>query len=114
MTPRDEAVLLDILKACRLAIEFLGGMDRTAFLADAKTQAAVIHEILVIGEASKRLTAELKDRVTDVPWKAIAGMRDKLIHHYDVVDPEAVWKAASGDVPVLLQILAPLAPKPRD
>jgi len=111
--PRDEAVLLDIVKACRLAIEFLGGMDRSAFLADAKTQAAVIHE-MVIGEASKRLTAEFRGRVTGVPWKDIAGMRDKLVHHYDVVDPEAVWKAASVDVPALLQILAPLAPKPRD
>jgi len=57
LTPRDEAVLLDILKACRLAIEFMGDMDRAAFLSDAKTQAAVIHELLVIGEASKRLTA---------------------------------------------------------
>lgn len=114
MTTRDEAVLLDILKACRLAIEFLGGMDRSAFLADTKTQAAVIHELLVIGEASKRLPAEFKDLATGVPWKAIAGMRDKLIHHYNIVDPEAVWKAASVDVPALLQILAPLAPKPRD
>jgi len=114
LTPRDEAVLLDILRACRLAIEFLGDMDRTAFLADSKTQAAVIHEILVIGEASKRLTAEFRDLAPGVPWKAIAGMRDKLIHHYDVVDPDAVWKAASVDVPALLQILASLAPKPRD
>jgi uncharacterized protein with HEPN domain len=114
LTPRDEAVLLDILKACRLAIEFMGDMDRAAFLSDAKTQAAVIHELLVIGEASKRLTAEFKDLATGVPWKPIAGMRDKLIHHYNVVDPEAVWKAASVDVPALLEILAPLAPKPRD
>jgi uncharacterized protein with HEPN domain len=114
LTPRDEAVLLDILKACRFTIEFLGGMDRTAFIADMKTQAAVIHELLVIGEASKRLSGEVKDLATGVPWKAIAGMRDKLIHHYNVVDPEAVWKAASVDVPALLQILAPLAPEPRD
>jgi uncharacterized protein with HEPN domain len=114
LTPRDEAVLLDILKACKLTSEFLGEMDRSAFLAVNKTQAAVIHEILVIGEATKRLTADVKDGVTGVPWKAIAGMRDKLIHHYDVVDPEAVWKAASVDVPALLQLLAPLAPKPRD
>jgi uncharacterized protein with HEPN domain len=86
-------------------------MDRSAFLRDNKTQAAVIHEILVIGEATKRLSADVKNRVTGVPWRAIAGMRDKLIHHYNVIDPEAVGKAASVDVPALLQILAPLAPK---
>lgn len=114
MTPRDDATVLDILNACRLALDFAANMDRTAFAADAKTQAAVIHELTVIGEAAKRLTAEFKDGINDVPWRAIAGMRDKLIHHYSVVDLDEVWKAVSVDVPRLLQTLAPLAPKPRE
>jgi len=109
---RDDATLLDILKACQLALEFAANMDRAAFLADAKTQAAVVHELLVLGEAAKRLSTEFTTRVPAVPWKAIAGMRDKLIHHYDAVDIEEVWKALSIDVPRLLETLAPLAPKP--
>jgi uncharacterized protein with HEPN domain len=55
--PRDDATLLDILKACRLAISFLGDLDRVGFLADPKTQAAVVHELLVLGEAVKPLSA---------------------------------------------------------
>ncbi len=110
---RDDATLLDILKACQLALDFAANMDRVAFLADVKTQAAVVHELLVLGEAVKRLSTEFTARVPGVPWKAIAGMRDKLIHHYDAVDAEEVWKALSADVPRLLETLAPLAPKPR-
>jgi len=87
-------------------------VNRAAFLADAKTQAAVVHALLVLGEAVKRLSTEFTTRVPAVPWKAIAGMRDKLIHHYDAVDIEEVWKALSVDVPRLLETLAPLAPKP--
>jgi uncharacterized protein with HEPN domain len=109
---RDDATLLDILKACQLALEFAANMERAAFLADAKTQAAVVHELLVLGEAVKRLSAEFTTRVPAVRWRAIAGMRDKLIHHYDAVDVEEVWKALSTDVPRLLETLAPLAPKP--
>lgn len=52
--PRDEAHVLDILKAARLAIEFKGTADQAAFLGDAKTQSAVLHQLLVIGEAVKR------------------------------------------------------------
>ena len=59
--PRDDANLLDILKAARLAIEFRGPADKEAFLADAKTQSAVLHQLLVIGEAVKRLSPEFRE-----------------------------------------------------
>jgi len=107
---RDDATLLDILKACRLAASFLGGADRAAFRSDPKTQAAVVHELLILGEAVKRLSPEFTKSVPGIPWTAIAGMRDKLIHHYDAVDVDQVWKAASVDVPRLLRTLEPLAP----
>jgi len=109
---RDEATLLDIQKACRLAVSFLGDLDRAAFQADPKTQAAVVHELLVLGEAVKRLSPAFTARVSGVPWAAIAGMRDKLIHHYDAVDLDLVWRAASVDVPRLLSALDPFLPRP--
>lgn len=98
------------MKACRLAITFLGGLERAGFLADPKTQAAVVHELLVLGEAVKRLSPGFTARVAGVRWKAISGMRDKLIHHYDAVDLEQVWRAVSLDFPRLLKALEPLAP----
>jgi uncharacterized protein with HEPN domain len=76
---RDEAHLLDILKAARLAIEF-AGPARAGFVEDAKSQSAAIHQLMVIGEAVKRLSPEFRQAHPEIPWKLIAGTRDKLIH----------------------------------
>lgn len=107
---RDDAFLLDILKAARLAIEFRGAADRSSFLDDAKTQAAILHQLLVIGEAVKRLSEEFRTTHPQVPWKLIAGTRDKLIHHYEGVDLEEVWTMVTSDLPRLVRFVEPLAP----
>lgn len=99
--PRDEAVLLDILKAANLTTEFVRDFDKLAFLADAKTQSAVVHQLLIIGEATKRLSEAFRNQQGTIPWRIIARMRDVLIHHYDSVDVDEVWKTATTDVPVL-------------
>ncbi len=108
---RDDATLLDILRAARLALEFCAGLDKAGFLTDLKTQAAVLHELLVLGEATKRLSAEFRDEHSDVPWKAIAGMRDRLLHGYDDVDLDLVWKTLEEDLPPLITRLEALAPR---
>ena len=109
--PRDEATLLDIVTAARLAIEFRDDLDKDAFLADLKTRAAVLHELLVLGEAVKRLSPGFRSKVAEVPWNLIAGMRDILIHHYDAVDADEVWKAVTVDIPRLLHALKPFVPE---
>jgi len=85
-------------------LDFTRGQDLSAFLADAKTQAAILHEIQVIGEATKRLSNPFRDSHPTVPWRDIASMRDKLIHEYDVVDLDAVWQVVDLDVPTLLAL----------
>jgi uncharacterized protein with HEPN domain len=107
---RDEATLLDIARSLRLITEFTGTMDETNFLDDAKTQSAVLHQLLVLGEAVKRLSPEFRARHPETPWALIAGMRDNLIHEYDSVDLEEVWSTAARDVPRLLASLEPLLP----
>jgi uncharacterized protein with HEPN domain len=111
--PRDDAHVLDILKAARLAIEFKGSADKAAFLADAKTQSAVLHQLLVIGEAVKRLSPEFRAAHPEVPWRLIAGTRDKLIHFYEGVDLEEVRKMVTSDLPGLIRLIEPLAPETR-
>ena len=111
--PRDEAHLLDILKAARLAIEFKGPADKAEFLGDAKSQSAVLHQLLIIGEAVKRISPEFRAAHPEVPWKLIAGTRDKLIHFYEGVDLDEVWKMVSSDLPQLIRWIEPLAPHTR-
>jgi uncharacterized protein with HEPN domain len=109
---RDMTVLLDIVQAARLIVAFRKGMTKVAFDADLKTQSAILHQLIVIGEAVKRLSPEFRESHTAIPWSAIAGMRDHLIHGYDMVDLEEVWKTATVDVPGLLTALEPLVSPP--
>ncbi len=109
--PRDDATLLDILKAARLAVVFKGDLDKSAFLDDLKTQSAILHQLLVLGEAVKRLSEGFRMSHSEVPWRMIAGMRDKLMHGYDDVDLDEVWKTVSTDIPHLIARLEPSEPR---
>jgi len=84
-----------------LAIEFKGSIGKTEFLDDVKTQSAVLHQLLITGEAVKRLSPEFRTAHPEVPWKLIAGTRDKLIHVYEGMDLEEVWKMVISDLPEL-------------
>jgi len=108
---RDPAILLDIVLACRRILTFIDGIDRDGFLHDEKTQSAVLHQLLVIGEATKRLSDSFRATHAGVPWREIAGMRDRLVHHYDAVDLDEVWRTVIADLPGLLQELGPLVPE---
>lgn len=73
-----------------------------------------MHQILIVGEAVKRLSPEFRAAHPEVPWKAIAGTRDKLIHFYEGVDLEEVWKMVDSDLPALIRQIEPLAPQRAD
>ncbi len=105
---RDRAALEDIVHACRRIIDFAAGMDRSSFLSDQKTQSAVIHQLLILGEAVKRLSPAFCDDHPDVPWRQIARTRDILIHHYQEVDLEEVWQMVETDIDELLKTLGRL------
>jgi len=107
---RDDAHLLDILRAARLAIDFKGTAAKSEFLEDIKTQSAVLHQLLIIGEAVKRMSPEIRAAHPEVPWKLIAGTRDKLIHFYEGVDLEEVWTMVTSDLPELIRLIEPLVP----
>lgn len=107
---RDEATLFDIVTAARLVLGFIQGLGKEAFLDDLKTQSAVLYQLVVIGEAVKRLSQEFRAQHSEIPWALIAGMRDHLIHGYDIVDWDEVWKTATRDVPDLLGKVETLPP----
>ncbi len=111
---RDDASLLDIARAASLLIDFVQDMSKPQFYTDLKTQSAVLHQLLIIGEAVKRLSEDFRQQHSNIPWRLIAGMRDKLIHGYDSVDLDEVWKTALQDIPDLLASIQPLLPQKPD
>ena len=96
LTPLD--YLNDILDSIISIKEFLIGIDYDSFYKDKKTQYAVIRALEIIGEASKKVPMEVRKIYTDIPWRSISGMRDKLIHDYFGVDIEVVWNTANAKI----------------
>lgn len=110
MSP-DDAALADMLYACRSAREFLGRCDVAEFLTDRKTQSAVLHQLLLLGEAAKRLTPAFREAHPHIPWREVTGLRDRLIHAYDRVDLEMVWAVLDRRVPELMRFLEQQVPE---
>ncbi|MBI1930734.1 DUF86 domain-containing protein [Candidatus Poribacteria bacterium] len=108
--PRDLTYLADILQAARLVLTFVENRTKAHFFADLMCQSAVIRQIEIIGEATKRLSEAFRNDHVEIPWHQMAGMRDVLIHAYDHVDLEEVWKTVKKDIPQLISMIEPLVP----
>ncbi len=91
----------DILEAINDIGDFIKGTDFDGFVKDKKTINAVVRSLEVIGEATKKIPKNVRDKHSSIPWKKMAGMGDKLIHEYFGIDVEMVWKVAKDEIPPL-------------
>ncbi len=91
----------DIVNSMTEARGFVENMDYEAFETDRKTTLAVIQCLEIVGEAVKRIPASVKNRYPEIPWKKMAGMRDKLVHEYLSVTLRIVWDTVQQDIPAL-------------
>ena len=105
---RDSEYLTDIVSSARLILTYIEGVRRDQFLRDMKLQDSVIRRIEIIGEAVRRLSPELRERHPNVPWQAMTGMRNRMIHGYDDIDMDVVWDTAQDSIPRLLSMIEPL------
>jgi len=101
MKKDDTIFLKHILDAIELIDDYLKDKNYEEFKNNHMLQDAVIREIEIIGEAVKNLSIGFRNEYSDIPWRQIAGMRNKLIHGYFGVDLDAVWDTATIDIPKL-------------
>lgn len=103
---RNAALYLkDILEAMTAIEEFVDGMDFEAFTADDKTTSAVIRKFEVIGEAARQVPPDIRQEHAAIPWRRMAGMRDRLIHFYFGVKYELVWTTVKQEIPRLKPLI---------
>ena len=105
MKKDDSIFLKHMLDAINLIEEYLRDKDYDEFKNNRMLQDAVIREIEIIGEATKNLSMEFRNKHPNIPWRQIAGMRNKLIHGYFGVDVDAVWDTVMKDIPSLKEKL---------
>jgi len=101
MQRNDSLYLRHIREAIHKIGQYTKGVSRTSFEKNSLIQDAVIRQIEIIGEASKRLSEALRTSNPDIPWEDITGMRNKLVHDYFGVDLEKVWLTVQADIPTL-------------
>ena len=112
--PREyEDYLRDLLDAIEKIKDFIKNMNFEEFKRDDKTKFAVIRALEIIGEATKHISEEFRNKYPEVPWKDMAGMRDILIHDYFGIDEETVWMTAKEKIhqlkPSIEKILSKLS-----
>lgn len=99
---RDADYLDDIAEAMRRIIAYTDGLTYEGFLGDAKTQDAVIRNLQVLGEAVKHLSPAIRKVHPSLPWKEMAAIRDRLVHHYFGIRYAVIWAVARQELPALL------------
>ncbi len=103
---------LDMLTAARRIIEYAHNHNDQSFLSNHRDQDAILRQLTIIGEAAKRISAELRGAHPGIPWRRIAGFRDVVVHDYFHVDLDEVWRIVQNDVPDLVKLITPLVPPP--
>ena len=101
MKKKDIIYVKHIRDAINSILEYTKDLNKNDFNSKEIIQDAVIRQIEIIGEAVKNVSIDFRELYSNIPWKKITGMRDKLIHGYFNVDVERVWNVIINDIPVL-------------
>jgi uncharacterized protein with HEPN domain len=105
MQPKDEDRWAHMIEAVEDVLRFMVGHSRTDLDQDKMLRFAVVRAIEIIGEAASKVTPETRARHAEIPWPAIIGMRNRLVHAYFDIDTDILWVALTQEIPHLLSQL---------
>jgi len=96
-----ELLLEDMLAAIRKVERYTSGMEQETFRRDEKTIDAVVRNLEVLGEAARQMPDEFAANHSDIPWRQVAGLRNRIVHDYFGLDLEIIWQVVQHDLPQL-------------
>jgi len=97
--------LQDMLENAEKALSFVDGLDYDRFCKDDKAMYAVIRAFEIIGEAARQIPENVREANSEIPWREVMGMRNKLTHEYFGVNTKVVWRTVQEDLPVMIPAL---------
>jgi uncharacterized protein with HEPN domain len=98
----------DMLECCRKVTDYVSGLDRAAFLANDLVYEAVLWNLATLGEAANNVPEDVREAHEAIPWHAIIGLRNRIVHGYGVIDDQTVWEVIQAGVPELMPQLSAL------
>ncbi len=107
---RDRTLLLDIVLASRKIQQYVAGVDGETFEQSTLLQDASVRQLEILGEAARRLSQPMRDSYPDIPWSAILGMKNRLIHDYNRVNTAIIWNVIFQELPDLIAKIEPQIP----
>ena len=113
MSRKPEQRIDDIIEYCEKILRFTSGMNQEQLVEQELVMDAVLRNIEIIGEATKHLPDDVREKMPGIAWKKIAGMRDWISQVYYRVDDDIVWNAVEVEVPLLLRTLKAFQEEPR-
>ena len=103
--PRDRESLIDISIAIRRVLSYTDGISRSELEANDEKMSAILYQITIIGEATKRLSQSFRQQHSEIPWREMARMRDVIVHKYDQLDFDIIWDVVQNKLPELLNLI---------
>ena len=111
MSKRSDLVPLgDMYDTARRIVRKTRGLSRESFDCDENLQLAIVHLLQTVGEAARRVSADVRAAHPEIAWTKITGMRSKIVHDYTHIDYDEVWRAATEDLPILIEALSKFVP----
>ncbi|HNS45580.1 MAG: hypothetical protein DCC56_06515 [Anaerolineae bacterium] len=107
---RDDAYVYDMLESAQAILGYMAGKTWEEFSKDALLQDAVVRRLEIIGEAAGRVSAETQKKYSYIPWMAMRGTRNRVIHGYDNVQLDIIWDIVQDDLPGLINELQKIIP----